>query len=142
MSDSRLQRYTVFFEQLSPNALTELASVMTEDVHFVDPFNDVQGLEAVRKVFLHMFDSLENPRFTVTHAAVSDGPSTRGMIRWEMTSQLKGRSYNIIGMSEIGFAADGRVCEHIDHWDAGAQFYERLPLLGSVLRLIRSRLQV
>jgi hypothetical protein len=42
-------------------------------------------------------------------------------------------------MSELRFAADGRVREHIDHWDAAAQVYERLPLIGGLMRLIRRR---
>jgi steroid delta-isomerase len=142
MHDDSLQRYTAFFESLRPDNLEQLSSVMTDDIHFVDPFNDVRGLEAVIKIFRHMFSSLEDPRFTVTHAAMSDGQLPRGLIRWELNSVLKGQPYHIVGMSEIGFAADGRVCLHIDHWDAAAQFYARLPVVGWLLRKIRSRLQV
>jgi hypothetical protein len=32
------------------------------------------------------------------------------------------------------------VVEHIDYWDAAEQIYERLPVLGNVLRPIRERL--
>jgi hypothetical protein len=142
MTDSSLQAYTEYFARLTPETLGQLADVMTEDVHFVDPFNDVRGLEAVERVFLHMFDSLQNPTFKVSHAAMSAGPDPRGLMLWEMTSSLNGKPYNIVGMSEIAFAADGRVCSHIDHWDAGRQFYERLPVIGWILRLIRARLTV
>ena len=55
MSDKNLQSYMDYFEQLSMDNLDQLDRVMTEDVHFVDPFNDVQGLESVRKIFVHMF---------------------------------------------------------------------------------------
>jgi steroid delta-isomerase len=142
MQDDSLQRYTAFFESLRPDNLEQLSSIMTDDIHFVDPFNDVRGLEAVIKIFRHMFSSLEDPRFTVTHAAMSGGQQPRGLIRWDLNSALKGKPYHIVGMSEIGFAADGRACLHIDHWDAAAQFYARLPVVGWLLRTIRSRLQV
>ena len=142
MTDSRLQVYTDFFSQLSPGTLGQLAEVMTEDVHFVDPFNDIHGLEAVERIFLHMFDSLQNPVFKVRHAAMSTGHERRGLISWEMTSLLNGKPYNIAGMSEVSFAADGRVCAHIDYWDAGQQFYERIPVIGSILKIIRARLAV
>lgn len=142
MPESDLQRYTEFFEQLSPDSLNRLASVMTEDIHFVDPFNDVTGLEQVEEIFRHMFSSLDNPSFVVTHAAMSGGPEPRGLIRWELNSVLKGQPYNIVGMSEIRFADDGRVKSHIDHWDAAKQFYERLPIVGWLLRMIRSRMAV
>ena len=142
MADADLQRYAAFFEALRPETLERLSDVMTEDVHFVDPFNDVHGLEQTEKIFRHMFDNLENARFVVTHSAITDGADPRGLLRWELDSLYKGRPYRIAGMSEVGFAPDGRVNEHIDHWDAAAQFYERLPVVGSLLRLIRSRLQV
>ena len=142
MSDANLQRYTEFFEQLNPDNLSQLVSVMMEDVHFVDPFNDVHGIESVENIFLHMFKSLQDSRFRVTHAAVADGAQPRGLIRWELTSMLNGKPYNIVGMSEVRFAPDGRVNAHIDHWDSGQQFYERLPVIGWLLRKIRSRLAV
>jgi len=34
----------------------------------------------------------------------------------------------------------GKVVEHIDYWDAAEQVYERLPLLGPILRRVRQRL--
>jgi hypothetical protein len=142
MPDSSLQRYTGFFEELEPANLSQLVSVMTEDVHFVDPFNDVRGVESVEKIFLHMFRSLENPTFKVTHAAMTDNVDPQGLIRWELSSSLNGKPYNIVGMSEIAFAADGRVSSHIDHWDAAQQFYERIPAIGWLLRTIRARLAV
>ena len=142
MSDSHLQRYTDFFEQLNPDNIDQLALVMTEDVHFVDPFNDVSGLVSVEKIFQHMFHSLQDPRFTVTHAAMSADSEKFGLIRWELHSLLAGKPYNIVGMSEIIFAADGRVSSHIDHWDAAQQFYERLPVIGWILKTIRARLSI
>jgi len=137
-----LQQYTDFFEQLNADNLGQIASVMTEDVHFVDPFNDVHGIESVEKIFRHMFASLQDSKFKVTHAALTDGPQACGLIRWELSSKLNAKPYNIIGMSEVSFAADGRVNAHIDHWDAAQQFYERLPVIGWLLKTIRARLAV
>lgn len=144
MPDSPLSRYTKFFEQLTADNVDHLTVVMTDDVHFVDPFNDVRGIERVKKIFVHMFDNLESPRFEVTHAATvdaaKDDAAGDALLRWELHSKLQGKPYNITGMSEISFAPDGRVNSHIDHWDAGQQFYERLPVIGWILRTIRGRL--
>lgn len=142
MTDADLQRYTEFFEQLSPDSLNQLASVMTEDIHFVDPFNDVIGREQVEKIFQHMFSSLDNLKFIVTHSAMAGGRGPRGLIRWELNSVLKGYPYSMVGMSEICFADDGRVKGHVDHWDSGKQFYERLPIIGRLLRMTRTRMTV
>ena len=123
MFESDLQRYTEFFERLNADNLRDLVSVMTEDVHFVDPFNDVHGIEPTEKVFRHMYQNLHNPQFKVTHAAMTSDAEPCGLIRWELDALLKGKPYKIVGMSEISFAADGRVSSHIDHWDAARQFY-------------------
>lgn len=142
MSDTDLQRYAKFFEQLSPDSLNQLASVMTEDIRFVDPFNEVIGLKQVEKILRKMFNSLNNPTFTVTHAAMASNLEPRGLLRWELNSVRKGLPYIIVGMSEVCFAGDGRVKSHVDHWDAAKQFYEHLPIVGWLLRMIRVRMMV
>ncbi len=48
----------------------------------------------------------------------------------------------IDGMSEIRFRADGRVAEHLDHWDAAEQLYERVPVLGTLIRLVKRKFQL
>jgi len=40
----------------------------------------------------------------------------------------------IRGATHIRFAADGRVALHRDYWDAAETLYERLPVLGSLMR--------
>jgi hypothetical protein len=40
----------------------------------------------------------------------------------------------IRGASHIRFAADGRACYHRDYWDVAEELYEKLPLIGSVMR--------
>ena len=142
MRDANLQRYATFFEELSADNLIKLSGVMTEDIHFIDPFNDVRGLAKVEKIFEHMFSNLEKPQFTVSHMGMADNGQPLGFLRWELDSLLSGKPYRIVGMSEVSFAADGRVSLHVDHWDAAQQFYERLPVIGGVLRMVRSRLTV
>ena len=139
LNQQGLDRYVEFYEAMSATSLDRFAEVMTEDACFRDPFNDVQGLGAIRKIFAHMFDNLTEIKFTVRSAALVEGGA---LLSWELTSKLNGKPWNVLGMSEIRFAADGRVTRHIDHWDAGQQFYEHLPIVGWLLRAIRKRLQV
>jgi steroid delta-isomerase len=142
MTESDLQRYTQFFDQLRMGTLGELDSVMTDDVRFVDPFNDVIGRAKVKLIFEHMFEQFPKASFTVIHAALTEGVKPVGLISWQMNSTPEGQGYSIVGMSEVSFAEDGRVNLHIDHWDSGQQVYETLPIVGSLLRLIRKRLSV
>jgi len=132
-------RYGAFFETMTPASLDRLADVVTEDIHFIDPFNDTVGQEALRRILTAMYADTEAPCFRVTHRAF-DGDVC--FLRWVFTARVKalGGDWRVEGMSELRFAPDGRVCQHIDHWDAARQFYERLPVLGWILRRLRRRL--
>jgi len=131
--------YIAYYEALSPATLAALETVVTPDVRFKDPFNEVTGVAAYRRLLAKMFAAVPDIRFTVSHQAV-DGEAC--FLRWHCEGTLPalgGRHWSVEGMSELRFAADGRVREHIDHWDAAAQVYERLPLIGGLMRLIRRR---
>lgn len=130
-----LDAYIRFYETLTPQTVGELQSHVTPDVHFQDPFNDVQGVAAYERVLAKMFEDLDTPRFEVAHA-VLDGST--GYLKWRLAFRGKrGRERTITGMSELHVDADGRVARHLDYWDAAAQVYEHLPVLGFVLRRIR-----
>ncbi len=147
MTDVALKRYANFFEQLGPDNLHQFSEFFTEDIHFVDPFNDIHGLKKLEKIFQHMYANLDDAKFTVTHVAMSDATmgndlQPRGLLRWELHSTRNSKPFEITGMSEVAFASDGRVNVHIDHWDSAQQFYARLPVIGWLLGLIRSKLTV
>jgi steroid Delta-isomerase len=130
-------RYVELFEHLAPERLAELAPLVTEDVHFRDPFNDVRGVAAFTRVLEDMFERTEAPRFEVLHWT-ADGHC--GYIRWRFSARvpLLGQ-WRIEGVSTLEFAADGRIAEHLDYWDASA-VYARIPLLGALVRGVRRRL--
>lgn len=131
--------YAAFFETLTPETLPQLRDLCAPDVRFRDPFNDVTGAAHMESIFRDMFRPLVAPRFAVTHWAVS---GETAYLRWTMTFRRTsgGRLWTIEGVSEVRFDAAGRVVAHIDHWDAAGQLYERLPLIGALLRRIRRRL--
>ena len=49
MTNAALRRYADYFESLDEADLDRLGEFFTEDVHFVDPFNDVVGIDAARR---------------------------------------------------------------------------------------------
>ena len=50
---------------------------------------------------------------------------------------MKGRQLDITGASMVMFADDGRVMTHVDYWDAASQLYEKLPIIGWLLKKLR-----
>jgi len=134
--------YVDFLEALTSERLDALPDRLTPDVRFKDPFNDVTGIDAMRAIFEHMFETVDDLTFQVTHRARSIEDDTVWFLRWRLTGRLPawlGGDWSVTGMSEVHLAPDGRVSAHIDYWDAGRHFYERLPLIGPIIRLLRRR---
>ena len=132
-----LRQYVRFYETLTPQSLNELERLCDPQVRFRDPFNDVRGVAAYRRVLEKMFEETRAPSFVVLDSAEGRAAS---YLRWRFTCQIRGKALEIDGMSEVSFDSHGRVVAHIDHWDAGGQVYEKVPLVGTLLRVIRRRL--
>ena len=139
----RAKAYARYFDELSPASKAELVKLAHPDIHFVDPFNDVRGIDKLLAVFDHMFETTREPRF-VTEPPIVAGDVA--FIKWRFTCTINSRFYaepvTIDGVSEVRFDAAGLITAHIDYWDAAGQLYEKLPLLGGLLRSIRRRLAV
>jgi hypothetical protein len=137
-----LDAYVAFFEGLNPASLHRLDELCAPEVRFRDPFNDVRGVARFRAVLAKMFRDVAEPRFEVTDQAIS---SRACYLRWTFTFRGAGPHEGprrIEGVSEVHLNAAGKVTAHIDHWDAGAQIYEQVPLLGSLVRMVKRRLSV
>ncbi len=136
-----LARFVAYFEALSPQSLAAIGSVYAAGARFKDPFNAVQGLDAVQRIFAHMFATTAAPRFVVLQAL---GDSAQGFVTWDFHFRSKGRGgrdWTIHGASRLEFDAAGRVTLHRDYWDAAEELYEHLPWLGAVLRGVKKRLR-
>lgn len=136
MSEQALVAYARFYETLSPGTLDDLRRLVAPQVRFKDPFNDVRGVEALIRATAAMF-RFGTPRFEILDRALGE---RAGYLLWRYTVDINAATPRIIeGMTELRFDAEGRVAEHIDHWDAAEQLYETLPLVGTLLRLIKRR---
>jgi steroid Delta-isomerase len=129
------------FERLSPEGLPRLAEIYTADAHFKDPFNEVQGVPAIRRIFEHMFLTLEAPRFIVHDAVVQGGQC---FLTWDFVFRLRrggdGEALVVRGGSHLKLADDGRISLHRDYWDVAEELYEKLPVLGALMRWLKRRI--
>ena len=132
-------RIARWYETLSPDSLGQLEQYYAADARFVDPFNDLSGTAAIRKVFDHMYASLEQPRFEVLHL-LQDGAQVVLVWNFHFRTGRRQRPYCVHGNSYLLLDRNGQVQLHRDYWDPARELYENLPLLGSVLRWLRRQL--
>ncbi len=138
-SPTDLKPFVAFFEQLKPEDLPRLARFYAADTRFKDPFNEVVGVEAVAGIFRHMFDSLDAPRFVVRDVIVQ---GEQAFLSWDFLFRM--RRFNrdeqcIRGGSHLRFGPDGLITEHRDYWDAAEELYEKLPVVGGLMRWLKRR---
>jgi steroid delta-isomerase len=141
MNDAAAARYQRYWEALSPATVDGLRELAAPDMRFADPFNDVTGIDKVVQVLRAGFADTDGLSFVFRDRAAS--PAGVVYYRWQCRftpKRLRGAPWVIEGMSEVRFDAAGRVVEHVDHWDAGGQFYARIPVLGWLIGLVRRRL--
>lgn len=140
MNAQRIDALVRYFETLTPQSLEELPRHYAADCHFRDPFNDVRGRDAVAAIFRHMFAALEGPRFVVRER-VAEGP--RVLLTWDFEFRFRSFRPDVVqrihGASLITFDGAGLVAVHRDYWDAAEELYEKLPVVGALMRLLKRK---
>ena len=138
--NSAIDRIVETFQTLTPAAVETLDTLYAPDARFKDPFNDVQGLAEIQRIFRHMYANLENPRFLISERIVQD---TQCFLTWEFHFAFRrfkqGQAQCILGGSHLVLNPEGRITLHRDYWDAAEELYEKLPLIGSLMRWMKAR---
>ncbi len=132
------------FEGLTLGGVDALSQLYAVDAKFKDPFNDVQGRGAIAHIFRHMFSQVDAPKFVVTALIGKNGTESRCpqiFMRWNFSFVARGAAQTIHGATHFELNEDGLITLHRDYWDAAEELYEKLPVLGSVLRWLKRRLQ-
>ena len=88
----------------------------------------------------HMYESLDNPRFVVTGRIVQ---GNQCFLTWDFDFRLKqrGNAITIHGGSHLQLDPSGHILLHRDYWDAAEELYEKLPLIGALMRWLRRGLR-
>ncbi len=140
----RVEAILQLFETLTPAHLEQLDHWYVTDARFKDPFKQVQGVDQIHEIFQHMFEVLEHPRFVITNRIVQDNQC---FVVWDFLFRYKtmqrGVDQRIHGGSHLVFKQgdDGvwRIDTHRDYWDAAEEMYEKFPLVGSLMRWLKNR---
>lgn len=138
--EQAVTRLVALFEHLTVADLPEMGRYYATHAHFKDPFNEVQGLDAIQGIFGHMFESLHAPRFVVTTRVVQ-GPHC--FLTWDFLFRFKSFQQDTLqtvrGASHLVLDEQGLVTLHRDYWDAAEEMYEKFPVVGGLMRWLKKR---
>ncbi|MDK8464399.1 nuclear transport factor 2 family protein [Marinobacter sp. SS13-12] len=134
-----LGRFRQLFNNLCAGNMAELGSVYSDNVRFTDPFTTVRGIDELTEYFTGAYANVISCGFDFGDPVINGEDVC---IPWVMHLQhkriLKGKAVKVDGISQL-VIREGRVLSHRDYFDAGQLLYENLPIMGGVIRWIRSQ---
>ena len=134
---NNLKKLIEWYENLKEGCLDEIDFYYDEKVFFKDPFNEIAGRENLRKIFVHMFDNLDNPRFVIIDT-INNRESV--FLTWNFFLKIKGKEIQIDGSSHLKCNKDNKIVYHRDYWDVGEEVLLKIPFIKSLYGLFRNKL--
>lgn len=131
------------FNDLRATNTEILDGFYTNDVVFEDPLGQINGLASMKEYYQAMYKNVQDIRFEFKEDAIV---GDRHLSTWVMYLRAKGlnggEEVAVHGVSELEFQAQSNhVIYHRDYFDMGEFLYQHIPILGSVIKLVRRQLE-
>ncbi len=141
MANFDYQQFAIGYRSFDCDTWSRLSSLYHIDARFVDPIHDIRGHGAIEAYFTDMASGLDACEFALQSPLVTDQSV---VVAWQMVYRHKrlngGRDTAVDGITQLTLDANGLITLHRDYYDMGQMVYERIPLLGAVVRYLRGRL--
>ena len=98
MEKNIVKNYINLFGNLSPDNINEFDNLISKNIIFVDPFNNIKGINAFKNIFYYMFENVKEPRFFILDYSMN---KQRVFLKWKMTFFAFKSLQTIKGMSEL-----------------------------------------
>ena len=132
MDKNIVKNYIKLFSNLTPESIKSFDDLVSEDINFVDPFNDVKGVKDFKNIFYHMFKNVKEPKFSIVDYSIN---KQRVYLKWKMTFFAFKSLQTIEGMSELILNEAGKVVSHKDYWDSLNGLFIKIPFIGYFYKL-------
>lgn len=132
-----IENYARALESMRESSVPDVVMLCSPRIEFHDPFHHTYSSQAYERVLREMFQSVDQLGFKVQRI---EGQDRSWMLAWQFTGRNRWIGHmNIAGLSEVECDEKGLIKRHFDYWDAGEHVYQRLPIIGTILRLMVNR---
>ncbi|MET1254856.1 nuclear transport factor 2 family protein [Aliikangiella maris] len=135
-----IERFKSLYQQLDAENVTQLDTVYADNICFVDPFHRVEGIDNLKNYFARLYKNVQTIEFVFDRYQINQDSF---FIQWTMRLQHpklnKNELFEVPGITYCRYA-DGKITFHRDYFDAGLMFYEKLPMIGRVVRWLKKQL--
>ena len=139
LSSQHAQQFVELYQSLNKTNLALLADIYHPDIIFIDPMHELNGLDELQVYFANLYQNINSIEFEIRQRFEVNNHL---ILYWQMTfshPKLKnGKNIKVDGNSLVQFHA-GLVTYHRDYFDSNAMLFEHIPVLGRLIRYIKSR---
>ena len=139
LSSERIARFQRLFSDTQPDIEALMEECYHQRILFRDPLVEKRGQQALGDYLRSAYENVARCEFDF------DDPATNTqftLLPWRMTLEhpklAGGRPIMVEGVSLLQ-GEDDRIIFHRDYYDAGQLLYENIPILGRLIRWIRSK---
>ena len=125
------------FLNLNESTLDEIISYYDENVFFKDPFNEFNGREKLKKLFIHMFITFKNPHFVFIDS-IENGEGI--FLTWDFIFSYKEIIFKIHGSSHLKLNDKEKIVYHRDYWDVGEELLLKIPFINNLYGFFQNKL--
>ena len=134
---NRLAEFKEWFINLNESTLDNIVSYYDDNVFFKDPFNEFNGREKLKKLFIHMFITLKNPHFVF----IDNIENSEGIfLTWDLIFNYKEKLFKIHGSSHLKLNDEEKIVYHRDYWDVGEELLLKIPLIKNLYGIFQKKL--
>ena len=134
-----LREFKEWVINLNESTLDNIVSYYDEKVFFKDPFNEFNGREKLKKLFLHMFITFKNPHFIF----IDTIENSEGIfVTWDFIFSYKEKLLKIHGSSHLKLNYEKKIVYHRDYWDVGEELLLKIPLIKSLYGVFQNKLSL
>ena len=138
MNKRLIDDFCQLYQTLGKDNLNQLTNVYQQDIVFIDPIHEVQGLNALVEYFAHLYQNLLFCRFTIENIILGDEQAS---VFWTMhyrhSKINSAKCIAVNGCSLLKYT--DKIYYHRDFFDMGQMLYEQLPVLGSLIKVVKKR---
>jgi len=128
------------YKNLNSHNIGSLKSIYANEIKFIDPFHEVNGLSNLTIYFSSMYENVSSISFEFSYASYAENFFHQD---WVMSYQHpkinKGQMVSVSGSSRIEHNSEGKIITHQDYFDSASLLYKNLPILGPIIRFINRR---
>ncbi|MBW3546139.1 MAG: nuclear transport factor 2 family protein [Bacteroidetes bacterium] len=114
-----------------------LEEIYANNIQFEDPIHEINGLKNLKQYFNKLDKNLIDGSFEFADETVA---GDKAFLSWKMVLNLKKPQKKVSASGFSVLIIKDKIVYQRDYFDAGELFYEHIPVLGKLIKLVKKQI--